>query len=69
VSITGAADHGVNEAFYLTDPDGNPLALSWDRPVRNWPRTAEGRVAVVDLPLDIESLLDPRGDTANRRIR
>ena len=57
VELTGASDHGANEALYLTDPDGNGLELSWDRPRHEWPRTRDGRLALIDLPLDLESLL------------
>lgn len=45
VAIDGAADHGVSEALYLRDPDGNGLELYWDRPEAEWPRTAKGELA------------------------
>jgi catechol 2,3-dioxygenase len=57
VPIVGANDHGVNEAVYCTDPDGNGLELCWDRPRDEWPRTAAGDLALVNLPLDLEGLL------------
>jgi catechol 2,3-dioxygenase len=57
VELTGASDHGANEALYLSDPDGNGLELSWDRPQHEWPRTADGQLALINLPLDLDSLL------------
>jgi catechol 2,3-dioxygenase len=65
VELASASDHGANEALYLTDPDGNGLELSWDRPQHEWPRTADGRLALINLPLDLESLLElaPADDT------
>lgn len=56
VAIDGAADHGVSEALYLRDPDGNGLELYWDRPEAEWPRTARGELAMVTRPLDLEAL-------------
>ncbi len=60
VQPTGASDHGVGEALHLTDPDGNGLELSWDRPRDEWPRTADGRYALLHLPLELEPLLRSR---------
>ena len=57
VSLDGASDHGVSEALYLRDPDGNGIELYWDRPEEEWPRTADGGVAMFTAPLDLESLL------------
>ena len=57
VRLDGASDHGVSEALYLRDPDGNGLELSVDRPAAEWPREADGGLAMVTLPLDLESLL------------
>jgi catechol 2,3-dioxygenase len=48
--------HGANEAVYLEDPDGNGLELYWDRPHAECPRTQDGRLALVNLPLDVEEL-------------
>ena len=58
VPLTGASDHGVSEALYLDDPDGNGVELYWDRPRDQWPRAegAEG-VAMFTKPLDIRGLL------------
>jgi catechol 2,3-dioxygenase len=57
IRIDGAADHGVSEAIYLRDPDGNGLELYWDRPRGRWPRRADGSVAMVTEALDLEALL------------
>ncbi|MBX3095508.1 MAG: VOC family protein [Fimbriimonadaceae bacterium] len=57
VPLTGAADHGVSEALYLNDPDGNGLELYWDRPLSEWPRDVEGNLQMVTEPLDLDSLL------------
>lgn len=55
--LGGASDHGVSEALYLDDPDGNGLELYVDRPVEAWPRTANGGLAMVTRPLDLDGLL------------
>jgi catechol 2,3-dioxygenase len=57
VALDGASDHGVSEALYLRDPDGNGLELYWDRPEAEWPRDAEGKLAMVTRRLDLRSLL------------
>lgn len=57
ISLTGASDHGVSEALYLDDPDGNGVELYWDRPEAEWPRDAQGHLAMGTWALDIESLL------------
>ena len=57
VPIGGASDHGVSEALYLDDPDGNGLELYRDRPIEEWPRTPTGDLAMVTRPLDLEGLL------------
>jgi len=54
----GASDHGVSEALYLHDPDGNGIELYWDRPREEWPRPATGEgVAMTTRPLDVAGLL------------
>ena len=58
VRLDGASDHGVSEALYLRDPDGNGVELYWDRPEAEWPRDTNGDMAMVTLPLDLHSLLD-----------
>lgn len=57
ISIEGAADHGVSEAIYLSDPDGNGVELYRDRPVSEWPRDAAGHLAMVNDPIDLNELL------------
>jgi len=57
ISLEGASDHGVSEALYLRDPDGNGVELYWDRPMEEWPRTAEGGVDMFTHPLDLGALL------------
>jgi catechol 2,3-dioxygenase len=56
VPLEGASDHGVSEALYLRDPDGNGIELYWDRPREEWPRDASGRLAMVTGRLDLEAL-------------
>lgn len=55
--LTGAADHGVSEALYLDDPDGNGVELYWDRPRQSWPQQADGSLAMYTAPLDLNDLL------------
>jgi Predicted ring-cleavage extradiol dioxygenase len=55
--LTGVADHGVSEAIYLNDPDGNGVELYWDRPREQWPVDAEGNLQMVTDPLNINELL------------
>ena len=55
--LDGAADHGVSEALYLRDPDGNGLELYRDRPEAAWPRDADGALAMTTGPLDVSALL------------
>ena len=57
VHLDGASDHGVSEALYLRDPDGNGIELYRDRPASEWPRDAEGNVAMMSDPIDLEALL------------
>src|SRR6186713_2320896 len=57
IPLDGAADHGVSEALYLRDPDGNGVELYWDRPKEEWPRTTNGELNMVTERLDLESLL------------
>jgi len=57
IPIDGAADHGVSEAVYLTDPDGNGVELYRDRPEAEWPRDAQGNLAMNNAPLDLRALL------------
>ncbi len=55
--LTGAADHGVSEAIYLDDPDGNGVELYWDRPKEDWPLDQNGNLAMVTENLDLGALL------------
>lgn len=55
--LTGASDHGVSQAIYLNDPDGNGVELYWDRPKEEWPVDAEGNLQMVTEPLDLVELL------------
>lgn len=57
IPLTGAADHGVSEALYLNDPDGNGVELYWDRPQTAWPRNADGSLAMYTRELDLDDLL------------
>jgi catechol 2,3-dioxygenase len=57
IPLEGASDHGVSEAIYLRDPDGNGVELYWDRPREQWPRTSDGGLAMFTHPLDLEALL------------
>ena len=56
ISVEGASDHGVSEAIYLRDPDGNGIELYRDRPREEWPRANDG-VAMFTRPLDLRALL------------
>lgn len=62
IELEGAADHGTSEAIYLRDPDGNGVELYWDRPREEWPRSADGGLAMFTHPLDVEGLLKLAGD-------
>ncbi len=55
--FTGFADHGVSEALYLDDPDGNGVELYWDKPKDLWPHKADGSLEMYTKHLDLNSLL------------
>jgi catechol 2,3-dioxygenase len=55
--IEGMADHGVSEAVYLTDPDGNGIEIYWDRPRDQWPKDDKGNLVMYTRPLDIQGLM------------
>jgi catechol 2,3-dioxygenase len=59
--LDGASDHLVSEALYLSDPDGNGIELYRDRPREEW-RRVDGQLAMSTLPLDLQGVLDERGD-------
>jgi len=61
IPLTGASDHGVSEAIYLRDPDGNGIELYRDRPRDEWPRAEDG-VAMFTAPLDVPALLTEAGE-------
>ena len=59
IRLDGASDHGVSEALYLRDPDGNGVELYWDRPREEWPRSESGDgVGMYTAPLDVHALLE-----------
>lgn len=57
IRFQGFADHGVSEAIYFSDPDGNGLEFYVDRPRERWPHAADGELAMVTEPLDLPDLL------------
>jgi catechol 2,3-dioxygenase len=62
IPLDGAADHGVSEALYLRDPDGNGVELYWDRKKEQWPYTAEGKLTMFTRRLDLHGLLGEAAD-------
>ena len=59
--LTGASDHGVSEAIYLDDPDGNGVELYWDKPKEQWPKDADGNLQMITDSLDLDALLQLAG--------
>jgi catechol 2,3-dioxygenase len=57
IALEGASDHGVSEALYLNDPDGNGVELYWDRPQAAWPVGHDGKLAMGTQRLDLDDLL------------
>ena len=55
--FTGFADHGVSEALYLDDPDGNGVELYWDKPKDQWPKNTDGSLQMYTKAIDLEGLL------------
>ncbi|RYF97312.1 MAG: glyoxalase [Chitinophagaceae bacterium] len=55
--LEGASDHGVSQAIYLADPDGNGVELYWDRPREEWPVDNDGKLRMVTEPLDVKELI------------
>ncbi len=55
--LTGASDHGVSEALYLNDPDGNGVELYWDRPKELWPLNPDGTLEMFTKAFDLDDLL------------
>lgn len=64
IRLDGASDHGVSEALYLSDPDGNGVELYRDRDPEAWPRTPDGRLAMDTRRLDLQDLLQEPADPA-----
>ena len=60
IPLEGASDHGVSEALYLRDPDGNGVELYWDRPQEQWPRGPKGELGMFARSLDLDGLLAER---------
>ena len=56
--LTGASDHGVSEALYLDDPDGNGVELYWDRPNELWPRKEDASIDMFTKTLNLNDLLN-----------
>lgn len=56
--LTGASDHGVSEALYLDDPDGNGVELYWDKPKSVWPQRPDGSLEMYTKELDLNDLLN-----------
>jgi catechol 2,3-dioxygenase len=61
IPLTGASDHGVSEAIYLVDPDGNGIELYRDRPEEDWPRGPDGEFVMYTRPLDLDDVLAAAG--------
>ncbi len=62
VDIYGAADHGVSEAVYFDDPDGNGIELYWDRAPELWDKSADGTIKLINAPLDVDALIADGGE-------
>lgn len=62
--IIGASDHGVSEALYLDDPDGNGVELYWDKPREVWPQKQDGGIDMYTHALDLDNLLQEAADKA-----
>ncbi len=60
IELDGASDHGVSEALYLHDPDMNGIELYWDKPEGQWPRNADGSLAMVTRRLDLNDLINTK---------
>lgn len=60
--FTGYADHGVSEALYLNDPDGNGIELYWDKPKKLWPFDGSGKLSMYSDALNLDDLLALAGD-------
>lgn len=65
IPLEGASDHGVSEALYLRDPDGNGVELYRDRDEAEWPRTTDGVLSMNTRHLDLDSLLSEPAEDHN----
>ena len=65
VQLDGASDHGVSEALYLHDPDMNGIELYWDKPDAQWPRNADGSIAMTTGRLDLNDLINTKHEKEN----
>ena len=65
VQLDGAADHGVSEALYLHDPDMNGIEPYWDKPEAEWPRNADGSIAMTTQRLDLNDLVNTKHEKEN----
>lgn len=61
VRLTGRADHGVSLTVYFDDPDGNGVELYWDKPQADWPVDADGNLAMINAPFDLDALMAEAG--------
>ena len=66
IPLEGASDHGVSEALYLRDPDGNGVELYWDRPKEQWPRNTDGSLNMFTHSLDLDDLLEENKNEPNK---
>jgi catechol 2,3-dioxygenase len=66
IPLDGAADHGVSEALYLHDPDGNGVELYWDRPREAWPKDEEDALKMFTRPLDLGGLIAEAASVGSR---
>lgn len=64
VQVQGASDHGVSEAIYFADPDGNGIEIYRDRPRAEWPTAPDGSLTMVNAHLDLQALLDELNQTS-----
>ncbi|MDY6765638.1 MAG: VOC family protein, partial [Halobacteria archaeon] len=67
-SLTGASDHLVSEALYLSDPEGNGIEVYHDRPKGEWDHTQDGSVVMDTLPLDLNDILEEKGDETHPKM-
>jgi catechol 2,3-dioxygenase len=73
IPLQGAADHGVSESIYLSDPDNNGVELYCDKPKDKWPRAANGQLEMYTRSLDLHQLIkeapeDPAAPTGPRDL-